>query len=285
MVLELSSMPLAIFTTLAPAGLMAFVFMSIIRMCERDPLRQERADLLIGIPFFLVLSGFIVSTVHLGTPANALFVITGVGRSPLSNEVISTLAFLFLSGSYWMSSLSRRLKPTVSRAWLCAASCSSIAALTFISRAYSIETIPTWNTVFTQVSLAAGAVGLGALISEFTRLSVHGPKKAGSVMFLSIYLVSCAVVAVAMLLYRGEIEGIASFGVSAVDLVPRYGLYMAGYAVSEIIAFIVGLTVSFRDGTSARVRPVLTVMSTASALWGVFLIRSMFYQLYMTTGI
>lgn len=39
------------------------------------------------IPLLVSMVGLVASATHLGTPANALYVLTGVGRSPLSNEV------------------------------------------------------------------------------------------------------------------------------------------------------------------------------------------------------
>ena len=54
------------------------------------------------VPLGVVWMGFMASATHLGTPANALHAFAGIGRSPLSNEVLCTVVFLFVGGMYWL---------------------------------------------------------------------------------------------------------------------------------------------------------------------------------------
>ena len=65
---------LALFTTLAPAGTIAFIALALARLLERDHEAAVRIDRLAALPFSVVLVGFIASATHLGTPANALHV-------------------------------------------------------------------------------------------------------------------------------------------------------------------------------------------------------------------
>ena len=99
----LDNLSLALFTALAPAGVVAFIVLALARIFSADHDRAVRIDRMIALPFAVALLGFIASATHLGTPANALHVFAGVGTSPLSNEVLSAVVFLFLSGSYWMA--------------------------------------------------------------------------------------------------------------------------------------------------------------------------------------
>ena len=48
--------------------------------------------------------GLVASATHLGNPANALYVFTGVGRCPLSTEVFAAVIFLALAGVYLLYS-------------------------------------------------------------------------------------------------------------------------------------------------------------------------------------
>ena len=78
------SFSLALFTTLAPAGVVAFIVLALVRLTCRNHDEAVRVDRIIALPFAVTLIGFIASATHLGTPANALHVFSGVGTSPPS---------------------------------------------------------------------------------------------------------------------------------------------------------------------------------------------------------
>lgn len=134
---------LALFTTLAPAGTIAFIALALARLLERDHEAAVRIDRLAALPFSVVLVGFIASATHLGTPANALHVFSGVGRSPLSNEVLAAVAFLFLAGSYWMAAFKQHFPDSVAKPWLVLACAAGAALVACTSLAYAMDTVPT----------------------------------------------------------------------------------------------------------------------------------------------
>ena len=131
---------LALFTTLAPAGTIAFIALALARLLERDHEAAVRIDRLAALPFSVVLVGFIASATHLGTPANALHVFSGVGRSPLSNEVLAAVAFLFLAGSYWMAAFKQHFPDSVAKPWLVLACAAGAALVACTSLAYAVDT-------------------------------------------------------------------------------------------------------------------------------------------------
>ncbi|MBR5259560.1 MAG: dimethyl sulfoxide reductase anchor subunit, partial [Eggerthellaceae bacterium] len=136
---------LAIFTTLAPSGLVAMLLLLPILFAWGGGRKGEGLRLCnyLMIPLGVTLLGFVASTIQLGTPANALYVFTGIGRSPLSNEVLSVVVYFGLAGSYWMLSFGEWLKAPMARAWLVTIGISALFALVMMGRAYSIWTIPT----------------------------------------------------------------------------------------------------------------------------------------------
>ena len=133
---------LALFTTLAPAGTIAFIALALARLLERDHEAAVRIDRLAALPFSVVLVGFIASATHLGTPANALHVFSGVGRSPLSNEVLAAVAFLFLAGSYWMAAFKQHFPDSVAKPWLVLTCAAGAALVACTSLAYAVDTVP-----------------------------------------------------------------------------------------------------------------------------------------------
>ena len=76
----LDNLSLALFTALAPAGVVAFIVLALARIFSADHDRAVRIDRMIALPFAVALLGFIASATHLGTPANALHVFAGVAR-------------------------------------------------------------------------------------------------------------------------------------------------------------------------------------------------------------
>ena len=155
---------LGLFTSLAPAGVVAFLALALVRLWSRDRTASVRIDRMIALPFSVVLIGFIASATHLGTPANALHVFSGVGRSPLSNEVLSAVAFLFLVGSYWMMAFKERFPDAVAKPWLALACLAGIALIACTSMAYNVDTVPTWDTAFTPANLVLAALLAGPVL-------------------------------------------------------------------------------------------------------------------------
>lgn len=155
-----SATSLAVFTALAPAGAVAFACLAAFLLVNRSQSRDWRDVLahLLFIPLAIAWAGFIASATHLGTPANALHAINGLGRSPLSNEVVSAVAFLFFAGMAWMYSYREKPKASVMNGLLAISIVCVIVMLFHTSFAYSIATVPTWDTWLTPVNLCATAL-------------------------------------------------------------------------------------------------------------------------------
>ena len=190
---------LALFTTLAPAGTIAFIALALARLLERDHEAAVRIDRLAALPFSVVLVGFIASATHLGTPANALHVFSGVGRSPLSNEVLAAVAFLFLAGSYWMAAFKQHFPDSVAKPWLVLACAAGAALVACTSLAYAVDTVPTWNTWYTPANLWFSALLAGPVIGLlFLHLARAGRRRYGAVL-VAVSIVALAAGTVCLL--------------------------------------------------------------------------------------
>ena len=90
----LSEISLVLFTTLAPSGAVAFALMGApLHRAALDADARERISKLLCIPLIVTMVGLVASATHLGHPDNALYVIAGIGRSPLSTEVAGAVVF------------------------------------------------------------------------------------------------------------------------------------------------------------------------------------------------
>ena len=80
----------------------------------------RRLNQLTCLSLLVAMVGLVASATHLGNPANALYVFTGVGRSPLSTEVLAAVIFLALASVFWLYSFAERLRVGLQRILLAA---------------------------------------------------------------------------------------------------------------------------------------------------------------------
>lgn len=274
---------LAVFTSLAPAGVVAFIALALARLGARDHADAVRIDRMVALPFAVVLVGFIASATHLGTPANALHVFSGVGRSPLSNEVLAAVVFLFLVGSYWMMAFKERFPNAVAKPWLVLACLSGVALIAGTALAYDVGTVPTWSTPYTPANLVLSALlagpVLGALFLRIARVRARRLECA-LVVGAAVALVAGTIV---LALHQASLASVANYEFTAAALAPRYAADIVAHAV--LGAAGVGMAgLSLRRGMAERPALVLRVAASVFVLAAVFVTRLVFYSLHMTVG-
>lgn len=276
---------LVFFTTLAPAGAIAVLWLCAAAWrCMEDGTLFSRVNLFFCVPLVIALAGLVASTVHLGNPANALYVLTGAGRSPLSNEVLAAVVFLGVACLYWFYGFSLKQSRRLQAAWLALTAAVSLIFVLLVARAYSFETIISWDTLWSPVCLVAGSVTSGSLLALATlQAAGYRPhrRRMGSLLtlFASAALVLCLC---ALALQWGELEGMRSFGGAAVDRVPLY--WVAALLLAVLGAG--GCAVAWLQARG-RVAPSLgwNIAACALTLTGVFAVRFCFYMVHMTAGI
>lgn len=144
---------LVVFTALAPAGILACAACALCValagagragawLDEKGAARLSHAA---ALPLAVSMVGLVASASHLGTPSNALYVLSGVGRSPLSNEVACAVVFTALAGLYWLYSFAEKPNRALQRVWCCAVVAAGLVAVGAISLAYGAPTIVTWS--------------------------------------------------------------------------------------------------------------------------------------------
>lgn len=277
------ALSLAIFTSLAPAGVVAFIILAIARLSVRNHDAAVRIDRIIALPFSLVLIGFIASATHLGTPANALHVFSGIGRSPLSNEVLSAVAFLFLVGSYWMMAFKRHFPDIVAKPWLVLACFAGIILTICTSMAYSVHTVPTWNTPYTPANLVLSALLAGPIFSLLFLEIAHARPRL--LEWLAFILSCCAlIVGTAVLgLHDASSAAIANNEFAANSLAPHYNIVIVAHLVLGISG-IIAAGATLKQGQSERLTLILRSLASILTLAAVLITRIVFYNLHMTVG-
>ena len=288
----LRELTLVFFTTIAPAGVVGYLVMAAHAWLAPEG-QAARTSRYLVIPLALVITGLIASATHLGTPENALYVITGVGRSPLSNEVATAVAFLALGGVYWIVSFRDDVPGWLHRAGLALSSVAGLVFVLFISLAYSVSTVPTWSLPTAPLTLWAGALASGPFVGMAGVLCAGAPmtRRLRAVCFAMAG--AGTVVNAALLLAEWQaLAGIATTVVSARELVPWFPFAIAAFAVLEAAAVIScavavrglsGPIVQALDRVDVK-RACLVVLAVVLSLAGCFAVRFAFYAMHMTIG-
>ncbi len=277
------ALSLAIFTSLAPSGAVAFIVVALVRIGTRDHDAAVRLDRIMALPFSIALVGFIASATHLGTPANALHVFSGIGRSPLSNEVFSAVLFLFLVGSYWMAAFKQRFANGLAHVWLILACGASAAFIACTSCAYSVATVPTWNTAYTPANLVLSALLAGPTLALlFLEAARVNPRFLGGSLVAASGAALLAGTAV-LALQSASLPSFANNELSASALAPDYATtVLAHFALGALGIAVAAWSIRCNHSRNR----VLAFRSIASilVLAAVFTTRVTFYQLHMTVG-
>lgn len=287
----LAEITLVIFTALAPSGVAAFVVMSLpLQFRELEPECREWINRFLSIPILVALVGLVASGTHLGTPGNALYVLNGIGRSPLSNEVFAGAIFFGLAGSYWFYSFTRVRRPLLERLWIGLSSVSAVVFIAAIAFAYHVDTIVTWAHPVIPVNLILNALVGGPLLAlvGFAAVDVATRRQYGcpgiSFLRMCVRVSGIALVAnVAGYIVQGVcLLPLENSVISAAGLVPFY----APEVVMMFVLCGIGVII---DAYELRrgIRPNLQMAIVASvlSLLGIFIMRFAFYMLHMTVGI
>ncbi|HDL6963197.1 TPA: dimethyl sulfoxide reductase anchor subunit [Yersinia enterocolitica] len=143
-------LPLVFFTVLGQiaVGVFALVFLSHkLGLTTAQQLKQAN---IVGL--ILMLVGLVIGALHVGQPLRAMNMLLGVGRSPMSNEIVLSSLFVAMAcGTFFFSVI---VKNAV-LAMLCNVA-TVIFGLAFawsITQVYQLTTVPNWDTSYTELQL------------------------------------------------------------------------------------------------------------------------------------
>ncbi len=296
---------LAVFTTLAPAAALAYVVLALVLLLGRLPERQRTClESWLIVPLAVATLGLIASATHLGTPSNALYVFTRVGRSPLSTEVLCAVLFLGIAGLYWLAGIylkGGRGVLLLRRAWLVL---SCVAAFLFLwgtTHAYDFWTVVTWDTPQARANIALTGLASCAPLT-LAMLVAAGQERRVRLAhaLLALSALAAAVATVVMLDQYADLATMRNAYGLATDLVPAYrGLAVAyGVAQTAVLTCCLLSLRAFWKAEPPAGRPFDATRRTPAekrALWqlvaltvlsylATFFVRFEFYQMHMTAG-
>ncbi len=201
---SLAELPLALFSTLTRMGAGAFGLLAIAFFTRSyDEAALKKIDKMTIVPLAFVLIGFVCASFHLANPIHAINVLTNVGSSPLSNEILVGIIFCVIAVVYWLVMLLGKASYGVRKGLAALTAVCGLVLCVFIGAAYGVNTIPSWDTIMSPLSilcyglLGGSAVGLivlhpiaseekGSSASAYLVVSWAGA--IGSALFLCIQM-------------------------------------------------------------------------------------------------
>ncbi len=280
-----TELPLALFTTLAPISAGAFIAIAIALFAtELSEKASKLLDKLSFVPLVVLAAAFIAAFFHLSTPLNAINVFGGLGRSPLSNEILAGIVFGVILLAYCVIALTGKLNGAVKKAFAAVVAVAGLAFAYFIGMAYAIPTIVSWNTPLIPLSIIGFTLLGGGLLGTVMIATAGGMAEARKTSFKAVMLI-VAVLGIALSIgsvwaHYVMVSGIETAVVSGSALASGLVVYLAASTACAVLAF------------ACQCAALLKVDSPAVAFVGVVLMiaaiviaRLAFYAMQISVGL
>lgn len=271
----MTELPLAIFTTLMP--LVGGMFLIPAAACLRREGTgwTDRADRrLSAAALALCAVAFVAASFHLGNPRNAMNVVYGIGRSPLSNEVLASGLFALVVLAYAILSFKGKAQGRQRAALLAVLASGGLAVALFCGLAYRIDTIPSWSSgwiLLQECGFYLVGAALAAPVLESAGTGASGRKGVCAAVLAGAVIAACAVAG-----HLASVHGMTSVSVRGADLVKAaLPFSVAGTACLFASAALLAV---------ARGRRAMFAAAAVLATAGVFLVRLGFYGLQLNVG-
>lgn len=269
----IGELALVVFTTLAPAAAVGYALSCLaLVFSDCEPLERNERFHKLFVPLSICMIGLIASAARLGNPANVLYVLTGITRSPLSNEVTGAVVFLALAAMFWLYSFGLKPNVMLQRIWTGLICAAALVFITLVSIAYDVETIVTWRSFHTPLSIWCNAFAAGPLLAILT-IKLGGPLDGEARSFKPMAILSLAATAIGVIVYLLQGFNLYSMGnyiLTARELFPYYWAAFALYITLSAAAIL----------TRRRIW-----LSTMLMFAAIFVMRFSFYIFHMTAGL
>ncbi|MEZ8059650.1 dimethyl sulfoxide reductase anchor subunit family protein [Vibrio splendidus] len=238
------------------------------------------------VPMFILWAlmglGFMFSTTHLGSPLRAFNAFNQLGFAWLSNEVFFGAAFFAVGGLQWLLSVLKKGGVAIQKALMVGAMVLGVIFMYAMINVYMINTVPTWDNIYTPLSFIMTIVVGGLLLSQFVIVFANDSRFTvdRNITMLAVIAVAISLlVTVGKLNLIGDIQTSAAKASELVDGLGSYVILQVALLMASLLLWILPML------NKAKVNPVnlglALVLFLASELIG----RGLFYSLHMTSGL
>ncbi|WEM40884.1 dimethyl sulfoxide reductase anchor subunit [Photobacterium sp. DA100] len=179
-------LPLVFFTVLAQAAAGAYLILLLSQPLNGMDERKLSIGILVSMALLSV--GMLVGMFHLGMPIRALNLLAGIGRSPMSNEILLGGAFagfgvlVGLAGFYGKGTAAQRK----ALRWVTAV--FAIAFVATIPKVYQLSTVAAWNTPHTTIQMLVSVFITGGALAAVLGAFRHGIAVSIAAVFVTLAL-------------------------------------------------------------------------------------------------
>ncbi|MFM2608347.1 DmsC/YnfH family molybdoenzyme membrane anchor subunit [Vibrio chagasii] len=238
------------------------------------------------VPMFILWAlmglGFMFSTTHLGSPLRAFNAFNQLGSAWLSNEVFFGAAFFAVGGLQWLLSVVKKGGLAIQKALMVGAMVLGVIFMYAMINVYMINTVPTWDNIYTPLSFIMTMVVGGLLLSQFVIVFANDSRFTvdRNITMLGVIAVAISLlVTVGKLNLVGDIQTSVAKASELVDGLGSYVILQVALLMASLLIWILPMI------NKAKVNPVnlglALVLFLASELIG----RGLFYSLHMTSGL
>ena len=274
--------PLVLFTVLGQCVAGATIVTGLGWLAARhEPAEQRRIVLTMFFLWVIMGIAFFASVLHLGSPLRAFNSLNRVGASSLSNEIASGAIFFAVGGIGWLLAVCKKLPAGLRSLWLVVTMVLGVIFVWMMVRVYNtIDTVPTWYTVWTPLSFFL-TLFIGGPLLGYLLLRVAGVDGWALRLLPVVSLLALLVSIMVVVMQGSELATIRSSVQQASALVPDYGLLMAWRVVLLALALACWCVPQIRGR-----KPAVSLLGLAFVLIlaGEMIGRGVFYGLHMTVG-
>ncbi|MFL7047026.1 dimethyl sulfoxide reductase anchor subunit family protein [Vibrio cyclitrophicus] len=238
------------------------------------------------VPMFILWAlmglGFMFSTTHLGSPLRAFNAFNQLGSAWLSNEVFFGAAFFSVGGLQWLLSVVKKGGLVIQKALMVSAMVLGVIFMYAMINVYMINTVPTWDNIYTPLSFIMTIVVGGLLLSQFVLVFAndsHFTIDRNITMLAVITVAISLLVTVGKLNLIGDIQTSAAKASELVDGLGSYVILRVALLMASLLIWILPML------NKAKVNPVNLSLALGLFLASELIGRGLFYSLHMTSGL
>ena len=238
------------------------------------------------VPMFILWAlmglGFMFSTTHLGSPLRAFNAFNQLGSAWLSNEVFFGAAFFAVGGLQWLLSVVKKGGLVIQKALMVSAMVLGVIFMYAMINVYMINTVPTWDNIYTPLSFIMTIVVGGLLLSQFVLVFANDSRFTvdRNITMLAVIAVAISLlVTVGKLNLIGDIQTSAAKASELVDGLGSYVILQVALLMASLLIWILPML------NKAKVNPVNLSLALVLFLASELIGRGLFYSLHMTSGL
>ncbi|MDD1822997.1 dimethyl sulfoxide reductase anchor subunit [Photobacterium sp. ZSDE20] len=238
------------------------------------------------VPMFILWAlmglGFMFSTTHLGSPLRAFNAFNQLGSAWLSNEVFFGAAFFAVGGLQWLLSVVKKGGVAIQKALMVGAMVLGVIFMYAMINVYMINTVPTWDNIYTPMSFIMTMVVGGLLLSQFVIVFANDSRFTVDRNITMLAVIAVAInllVTVSKLNLIGDIQTSAAKASELVDGLGSYVILQVALLMASLLIWILPML------NKAKVNPVNLGLALLLFLASELIGRGLFYSLHMTSGL